>query len=116
MLMNLKPWLCSDPGQEFDTAARFGNLRLGDRRLFWKSGLKRYAVELSNVRRVWRQEENVYGKLCCGGRSYVIHRLVVKPEDGKTLTLHIGDDAKAEAEALLAAIADRFPHIAIGKE
>ena len=76
MLMNLKPWLCSDPGQEFDSAAQFGNLRLGEKRLFWKSGLRRYAVELSAVRRVWRQEENVYGKLCCGGRSYVIHRLV----------------------------------------
>ena len=114
MLMNLKPYLCTDPGQELDTAARFGNLRLGEKRLFWKSGLKRYAVELSNVRRVWRQEENVYGRLCCGGRSYVIHRLVVKLQDGKELPLHIGDDAKAAAEALLHTIAERFPHIAIG--
>ena len=116
MLMNLKPYLCSDPGQEFDSAAQFGNLRLGERRMFWKSGLRRYAVELAAVRRVWRQEENVYGKLCCGGRSYVIHRLVLKLEDGKELTLHIGDDAKAAAEALLQTIAERFPHIAIGKE
>ena len=115
MLMNLKPYICSDPGQEFDAAARYGNLRLGEKRLFWKSGLRRYAVELASVCRVWRQEENVYGKLCCGGRSYVIHRLVVKLEGGRELPLHIGDDAKAEAEALLAAIADRFPHIAIGK-
>lgn len=115
MLMNLKPWLCSDPGQELDSAARFGNLRLGEKRLFWKSGLRRYAVELSAVRRVWRQEENVYGKLCCGGRSYVIHRLVLRLEDGKELTLHIGDDAKAEAEALLTAISEGFPHIVIGK-
>ena len=116
MLMNLKPYLCSDPGQEFDTAARFGNLRLGEKRLFWKSGLRRYAVALDTVRRVWRQEENVYGRLCCGGRSYVIHRLVLKLDDGKELPLHIGDDAKAAAEALLHTIAERFPHIAIGKE
>ena len=116
MLMNLKPWLCSDPGQEFDSAAQFANIRLGEKRLFWKSGLRRYAVELSAVCRVWRQEENVYGKLCCGGRSYVIHRLVLRLEDGKELTLHIGDDEKAAAEALLQLIAERFPHIAIGKE
>lgn len=114
MLMNLKPYLCSDPGQEFDTAARFGNLRLGVKRLFWKRGMKLYHVELDTVRRVWRQEENVYGKLCCGGRSYVIHRLVLKLDDGKELPLHIGDDAKAAAEALLHTIAERFPHIAIG--
>ena len=116
MLMNLKPYICSDPGQEFDAAVRFGNLRLGEKRLFWKSGLRRYAVELAAVRRVWRQEENVYGKLCCGGRSYVIHRLVLRLEDGKELKLHIGDDEKAAAEALLQLIAERFPHIAIGKE
>ena len=116
MLMNLKPWLCADPGQEFGAAAQFGNLRLGEKRLFWKSGLRRYAVELDTVRRVWRQEENVYGKLCCGGRSYVIHRLVMKLEDDRELTLHIGDDAKPAAEALLQAIAERFPYIAIGKE
>ena len=116
MLMSLKPWLCPDPGQEFDAAAQFGNLRLGERRLFWKSGLRRYAVELDTVRRVWRQEENVYGKLCCGGRSYVIHRLVLKLTDGRELTLHIGDDAKPAAGALLQAIAERFPHIAIGRE
>lgn len=115
MLMNLKPYLCSDPGQEFDAAAQFANLRLGEKRLFWKSGLRRYALELSAVRRVWRQEENVYGKLCCGGRSYVIHRLVLKLEDGKELTLHIGDDAKTEAAELVQTIAERFPHITIGK-
>ena len=115
MLMNLKPYICSDPGQEFDAAIRFGNLRLGEKRLFWKSGLRRYAVELAAVCRVWRQEENVYGKLCCGGRSYVIHRLVLKLEGGTELPLHIGDDTKAEAEALLGAISEHFPHIAIGK-
>ena len=116
MLMNLKPYLCSDPGQEFDSAAQFANLRLGEKRLFWKSGLRRYAVELASVCRVWRQEENVYGKLCCGGRSYVIHRLVLKLEDGKELTLHIGDDAKTEAAELVQTITERFPHIAVGKE
>ena len=116
MLMNLKPYLCADPGQEFDAAAQFGNLRLGEKRLFWKSGLRRYAVELDTVRRVWRQEENVYGKLCCGGRSYVIHRLVMKLEDDRELTLHIGDDAKPATEALLQTIAERFPLIAVGKK
>ena len=46
----------------------------------------------------------------------MIHRLVLRLEDGKELTLHIGDDEKAAAETLLQVIAERFPHIAIGKE
>lgn len=116
MLMNLKQWLCEYKGPEYDHALPFGNVRLGGKRLFWKNGLKLYQVELDTVRRAYRQEENVYGRLCCGGRSYVIHRLVLCLEDGRQLTLHIGDDERAAAEALLAAIAERFPHIAIGKE
>ena len=115
MLMNLKPWLCPDPGTEYDSAQPLGNVRLGDKRLFWKSGMKLYAIDLAAVRRVWRQEENVYGKLCCGGRSYVIHRLVVLTDSGRQLTVHIGDDAKSAAVELLRVIQERFPHIAIGK-
>ena len=116
MLMNFKQWLSEYKGPEYDHALPFGNLRLSTKRLFWKSGMKLCALEMDTVRRVWRQEENVYGKLCCGGRSNVIHRLVLRLEDGKEQTQHIGDDEKAAAEALLQVIAERFPHIAIGKE
>lgn len=111
MLANLKAYAID--GKPAGTA--YGRVKLDDTRLYWKSGLRRYAVELSKVRRAYRQEENVYGKLCCGGRSYVIHRLVLHLEDGKQLTIHIGDDARAEAQALLATLKEQ-PHIAIGKE
>ena len=116
MLTNFRQWLCEYKGPEYDHALPFGNLRLSTGRLFWKSGMKLCALEMSTVRRVWRQEENVYGKLCCGGRSYVIHRLVLKLRDGQTLTVHIGDDAKTEAAELVQTITERFPHIAVGKE
>ena len=116
MLMNMKQWLCEYKGPEYEQALPFGNVRLGEKRLFWKNGLRLCCLELDSVRRVWRQEENVYGKLCCGGRSYVIHRLVLQMDDGKELAIHIGDDAKAAAEALLCTIGKRFSHIAIGKE
>ena len=115
MLMNMKQWLCEYKGPEYEKALPFGNVRLGVKRLFWKNGLRLCCLELDSVRRVWRQEEAVYGKLCCGGRSYVIHRLVLQLEDGRELTVHIGDDAKADALALLDALREQFPHIAIGK-
>ena len=115
MLMNMKQWLCEYKGPEYEKALPFGNVRLGVKRLFWTNGLRLCCLELDSVRRVWRQEEAVYGKLCCGGRSYVIHRLVLALEDGQQLTVTIGDDEKAAAEALLALLAERFPQIPQGK-
>ena len=112
MLMNLKPYaIDSKP-----SGTAYGKVRLDATRLCWKNGLRWYAVELSKALRAYRQEENVYGKLCCGGRTYVIHRLVLLLEDGTKLTIHIGDDEKKAAQDLLAAIGEAFPHIAIGKE
>lgn len=116
MLTDLKRHHCPDPGPEWDAAPAFGKVRLGRDRILWKSGFRFYAVEAKTLRRAWRQEENVYGKLCLGGRSYTIHRLLLRLEDGTQLTIHIGDDTKAAALELMEAIAGRFPHIAIGKE
>lgn len=111
MLMNLKAHaIDSRPA----SGTAYGRVTLDESRLYWKSGLRWYAVELGKIRRAYRQEENVYGKLCCGGKSYVIHRLVLMLEDGTQLTIHIGDDAKPAAEALIAAL-KAIPHIAIGK-
>lgn len=116
MLNDLKRHHCPTPGPEYDSAPACGKVRLGENRLFWKSGLRIYAVEIRTIRRAYRQVEHVYGKLCLGGRSYDIQRLVLCLEDGTQMTIHIGDDAKSAAVELMETIARRFPHIAIGKE
>lgn len=113
MLINLKPYLIDGPPT---ACTAYGKVKLDESKVYWKNGLRWYGVELSKVRRAYRQEENVYGKLCCGGRSYVIHRLVLLLEDGVKLTLHIGDDEKTAAQNLLTALGEGFPRIAIGKE
>ena len=115
MLMNLKQWLCEYKGPEYDHALPFGNVRLGGKRLFWKNGLKLYRVELDTVRRAYRQEESVYGRLCCGGRSFIIEWLVLVRSDGSELVLHIGDDVKKQAEALLEGVKHLHPQIQYGK-
>lgn len=116
MLVDLKRFHCPAPGAEYDEATVYGRIRLGTARLFWRSAMRRYAVEMAKVRRAYRQIEHVYGKLCCGGKNYDIHRLVLVLEDGTSLTIHVGDDEKTAAEKLLAAIGEKFPRIAIGKE
>ena len=100
---------------EFSTAAEYGKIRMGEQVLFWKEGLHWYVVELVRVQRFYRQVENVYGRLCCGGRSYVIQRLIAVLEDGTELKMHIGDDAAQEAETLLETLKSKHPGAAYGK-
>ena len=106
---------------DFEAAVSYGKTKLGTNHIFWKAGLRWYAVPLSRVRRAYRQVEYVYGKLCCGGSSFDIQRLMLMLEDGTSLTLvigdnQIGDHIKRQAEALFLALQSAHPHIQYEKE
>lgn len=96
---------------QFDSGKGYGKIRMGSDALFWKEGFRWYAVELSRAERIYRQVEYVYGKLCCGGRTYDIQRLIVMLKNGTTLKLHIGDDMQTQAEALFEALKAAHPQI-----
>ena len=57
----------------------------------------------------------VYGKLCCGGHSFIIERLVLLLNDGTELELYIGDDMEKKAIALLDTLRAGHPEILFGK-
>lgn len=100
---------------EFKAAKAYGSVKTGETVIFWKSGLRWCAIPVQQLQRIYRRVEPVYGKLCCGGRSYLIERLVLVLHSGEELVLRIGDDAKKEAEALFAHLQERHPHIQYGK-
>lgn len=100
---------------QFAAAKSYEKVRPGVTALFWKSGLHWHTIPLTNVQRIFRRVEPVYGKLCCGGRSFLIEWLVLILNDGSELVLHIGDDVKKQAEALLQALKDAHPEIHYGK-
>lgn len=101
--------------RDFAEAKVFGNVKAGLQAIFWKSGLRWCAIPLQQLQRIYRRVEPVYGKLCCGGRSYIIERLVLVRNDGEELVLRIGDDIQKEAEALMVWLQEQHPYLQYGK-
>lgn len=100
---------------DFSVAPAFGKIRVGSSHLFWKSGFRWYSIPLTDLRRIYRRVEQVFGRLCCGGRNFVIEWLVLVLSDGRELVLHIGDDVKKDAEALMEHLQSAHPQIQYGK-
>ena len=100
---------------DFDMAQEFSKVRVGQQAIFWKNGLRRYAISVEEVQRVYRQLEPVIRRMCCGGKSYYIERLVMILKNGDELVIHIGDDVPKDAEALYAAMKQLHPDLQYGK-
>lgn len=100
---------------ELAGSVAYGKVRPGTSGIFWKSGFRWHYISLDQVQRIFRRVEPVYGKLCCGGRSFLIEWLVLILLDGSELVIHIGDDVQKQAEALLQALKDAHPEIQYGK-
>lgn len=100
---------------EFAAAPSYGKVRPGKTVVFWKSGLFWHVISLEHVQRIFRRVEPVYGKLCCGGKSFIIEWLVLTLNDGSELVLHIGDEMQKKAEDLLAYFKEQHPQIQYGK-
>jgi hypothetical protein len=100
---------------QFANADSYGKIRPAETALFWKSGIHWHVISLDEVQRIFRRVEQVYGRLCCGGRNFIIEWLVLVLADGTELVLHIGDDVKKDAEALLEHLQNTHPNIQYGK-
>ena len=100
---------------ELAQSREFSKVKVGQKHLFWRNGLRRYAIGLDKVQRIYRRVEPVFGKLCCGGKSFIIEWLVLVLHDGSELVLHIGDDAVKHAEALMVYLKEAHPNIQYGK-
>ena len=120
MAVNLKPYVYKKKENaaldaDFAAGKDYGWVRPGQDNLFWRSGLHWYVVSLAEVQRIFRRVEPVYGKLCCGGNSFIMEKLVLILKDGTELELYIGDDIEKKAIALLDFLKDTHPEILFGK-
>ena len=119
-MANYKPYLYTKGTDavldgEFSSAPAFSKIRVGSRHLFWKSGFRWYSIPLTDLRRIYRRVEQVVGRLCCGGRTYVIEWLVLVLADGSELVVHIGDEVRKKAEDLMEHLQSAHPQIQYGK-
>lgn len=120
MGINLKPYVYKkgeNPAldADFSQAESYGLVKPGRTAVFWRTGLRWHVVSLDQVQRIFRRVEPVYGKLCCGGNSFIIERLVLILKDGTELELYIGDDMDRQAAALLNSLKTTCPEILYGK-
>ena len=120
MAVNLKPYVYKKKetpalDAEFAAGQDYGWVRPGQTAIFWKNGLHWHVVPLSQVQRIFRRVEPVYGKLCCGGNSFIMEKLVLILKDGTELELYIGDDIEKKAAALLEFLQTGHPEITFGK-
>ena len=100
---------------DFDSAVSYGKVKPGRTGVFWRSGLHWYHIPMDKIQRIYRRVEPVYGKLCCGGKSFIIEWLVLELHDGAEVVVHIGDEIGKKAENLLEALKGMHPQIAYGK-
>lgn len=120
MGVNLKPYiykkgLDAQLDIQFTQAQDYGLVKPGETVIFWRAGLHWHVISLSQVQRIFRRVEPVYGKLCCGGHSFIIERLVLILTDSTELELYIGDDMEKKAAALLDVLKSAHPEIQFGK-
>lgn len=100
---------------DFSAASAYSKVKPGQTALFWKSGLRWYSIPYSQIRRIYRRVEAVYGKLCCGGKSFIIEWLVLVLSDGSELVIHIGDEVPRKAQELLEKCQSLHPELLYGK-
>ena len=99
---------------DFSSAVSYGKVKLGKNTIFWKKGFKWYHVELNQVQRIYRRVEHVYGKLCGGGDTYDIERLMLILKNGENVELVIGDRMAKDAIALMEHLKTSNPEIQYG--
>lgn len=120
MAVDVKQYIYSkgtDPAldADFGAAKAYGKVRPGQKAIFWKSGLRWYALPVADIQRIFRRLEPVIRKLCCGGKSYYIEWLVLVLQNGEELVVHVGDDIPKDVEALFAAMKEQYPSLQFGK-
>ena len=97
---------------EYAQARQIGKLRLGGERLYFRSGLRVYAVPYADIRRYFRRVMRVPAKLCCGHGDFEIEHLVLCGEDGELA--QIGLPGAKAARAVMDAMARLAPEAAAG--
>ena len=104
----------SELNKEYKTAREIGKVKMGELRLFVKSGLKTYYIPYHDVRRLFRRVMAVPAKLCCGKGDFEIENLVICGEGDKELA-QVQLPGKKAAQILMEELKQRVPEAEFGR-
>ena len=99
--------------EEHKQAREIGKLRLGQRNLFFRAGLKSYYIPYSDIERYFRRVMQVPAKMCCGKGNFEIENLVICG-GGRELAQIQLPGAKA-AKIVMESLAELAPNAAVGR-
>ncbi len=104
----------SELNKEYKTAREIGKVKMGELRLFVKSGLKTYYIPYHDVRRLFRRVMAVPAKLCCGKGDFEIENLVICGDGDKELA-QVQLPGKKAAQILMEELKQRVPEAEFGR-
>lgn len=99
---------------EYKSAREIGLVRLGDRRLYFKKGLRVYYVPYEDIGRLFRRVVSVPARLCCGKGELNMEHLVVCGKDERELAQIQLPDTRA-ARALMEQLRTVAPQAEFGR-
>ena len=99
--------------EEYSRARQVGKLRLGDQRLYFRSGLKAYYMPYTDIRRYFRRVMRIPAKLCCGQGAFELEHLVLCGDGGELAQIAL-PGAKA-ARAVMQSLALLAPDAQTGR-
>ena len=99
---------------EYKTAREIGKVRLGELRLYFRSGLKTYYIPYHDIHRLFRRVLAVPAKLCCGKGDFEIENLVIcGPQDQELAQVQL--PGKKAAQILMKELQERVPEAEFGR-
>ncbi len=103
--------LLSDPGleAEYRNAHEIGRVRAGSRNIFFRSGIRSYAVPYAEMARCYRRIMQVPMKMCCGSGNLDVEYLVLEDSDGEIAQIQL--PGKKAAVALMDELKKAAPEL-----
>ena len=98
--------------EEYKQAREIGKLRLGQRHLYFRSGLRSYYIPYSDIQRYFRRVLRVPAKMCCGKGDFEIENLVICGEKGELAQIQL--PGQKAARIVMECLAELAPNAAVG--
>ena len=98
---------------EYKSAREIGKVRLGQLRLFLRSGTKKYYIPYRDVRRCFRRVQLIPAKMCCGRGDLEVENLVICGDGGELMQVQL-PGTKA-ARILMEELQTLIPEAEFGK-